>query len=167
MKLTIKIFSFLFILLMMACGGKEKKKEGFSYERKKTESTQQTTTPAANKSNTSAINLTNKGVGPITSITLSPEIDEGLAAKGQETFKAMCTACHKVGKKFIGPAPNGIMERRSPEWVMNMILNPEGMVKEDPIAKNLLMEYNGAPMANQNLTEEQARAVLEYFRTLK
>jgi hypothetical protein len=49
---------------------------------------------------------------------------------------------------------------------MNMILNPEQMVKEDPIAKKLLVEYNMAPMANQNLTEEQARKILEYFRTL-
>ena len=59
------------------------------------------------------------------------------------------------------------MQRRSPEWIMNMILNPEVMVKEDPIAKQLLIEYNGSPMANQNLTQEQARSILEYFRTLK
>ena len=75
-------------------------------------------------------------------------------------------ACHRIGKKFIGPPPNGILARRSPEWVMNMILNPEVMVKEDPLAKDLLQEFNGAPMANQGLTEEQARSVLEYFRTL-
>jgi len=49
---------------------------------------------------------------------------------------------------------------------MNMILNPDEMVQKDPIAKALLAEYL-SPMANQNLTEEQARAVLEYFRTLK
>ena len=66
----------------------------------------------------------------------------------------------------MGPAPKGIMSRRNPEWVMNMILDPEGMVKNDPLAKALLMEFNGAPMANQNLSEEDARAVLEYFRTL-
>ena len=48
---------------------------------------------------------------------------------------------------------------------MNMILNPEDMVQNDPIAKNLLIEYNGAPMANQNLTQEEARSILEYFRT--
>ncbi|MGB5315590.1 MAG: cytochrome c, partial [Robiginitalea sp.] len=60
-----------------------------------------------------------------------------------------------------------ILERRTPEWVMNMILAPEQMVKDDPLAKELLIEFNGSPMANQSLTEEQARAVLEYFRTLK
>ena len=76
-------------------------------------------------------------------------------------------ACHRPDKKFIGPAPKGVLERRTPEWVMNMILNPEEMVQKDPLAKDLLVEFNGSPMANQNLTEEEARAVLEYFRTLK
>lgn len=75
-------------------------------------------------------------------------------------------ACHKPDKKFIGPAPTGILERRTPEWIMNMILDPEGMTKNDPLAKALLVEFNGSPMANQHLTEEEARQVLEYFRTL-
>jgi cytochrome c2 len=79
----------------------------------------------------------------------------------------MCLACHRIGKKFIGPPPNGILERRTPEWVMNMILNPQEMVQKDPLAKDLLKEFNGSPMSNQGLTEDQARAILEYFRTLK
>jgi len=108
----------------------------------------------------------NKGLGPITSVSLADEIDSELVAEGQSIYNQMCTACHKLNVKYIGPAPAGIMERRSPEWIMNMILNPEGMVAEDPIAKALLIEFYGAPMANQNLSEEQARAVLEYFRTL-
>ena len=49
---------------------------------------------------------------------------------------------------------------------MNMILNPEKMVKEDPLAKDLLKEYNGSPMVSQNVTKDEARALLEYFRTL-
>jgi mono/diheme cytochrome c family protein len=109
--------------------------------------------------------MANKGIGPVTSITLG-EVDSELAAQGMEVYNQMCTACHKADVKYIGPAPKGIMERRSPEWIMNMILNPVEMVEKDPIAKALLIEYNGAPMANQNLTEDQARAVLEYFRTL-
>jgi mono/diheme cytochrome c family protein len=110
--------------------------------------------------------MANKGIGPITSVELGAEVDAELAAAGEEVYTQMCTACHKPVEKYIGPAPKGILERRSPEWIMNMILNPVEMVEKDPIAKALLIEYNGAPMANQNLTEDQARAVLEYFRTL-
>lgn len=110
--------------------------------------------------------MQDKGVGPVTSVTLAPEVDQEMAARGKETYDKMCTACHKAEERFIGPAPKGILDRRTPEWVMNMILNPDQMVKENEQAKKLLMEYNGSPMANQNLTEEQAREVLEYFRTL-
>lgn len=110
--------------------------------------------------------LANKGVGPVTSVEFDATIDQAMAEKGKAVYEAKCMACHKPTEKFIGPAPKGIFERRSPEWVMNMILNPDQMVKEDPIAKKLLMEFNGSPMANQHLTEEEARQVLEFFRTL-
>ncbi|MFO7674425.1 MAG: c-type cytochrome, partial [Lutibacter sp.] len=77
---------------------------------------------------------------------------------------AICSACHKISKRVVGPALAGITERRTPEWIMNMILNPEKMVVENAAAKKLLEEYL-APMANQNLTETEARVILEYFRT--
>ena len=156
----------LFSILLMNCGGKEeKKKEGFSYEKKNP--TEQTVKKETSIPPSKRIDLENKGVGPITSLKLPADIDQEMVTHGADVFKKMCTACHRAEKKFIGPAPTGILDRRSPEWVMNMILNPDQMVKEDPLAKELLMEFNGSPMANQNLTEQEARAVLEYFRTLK
>lgn len=163
------VFSYLFFLSLISCGEAEEKKEteqikigGANTETPKTEPATNTTSSAEK-----TIDLTNKGVGPISSVDLGDAIDENMAAAGAEVFKIKCTACHKVGRKFIGPAPNGILERRTPEWVMNMILDPEGMVKNDPLAKQLLIEYNGSPMANQNLTQEEARSILEYFRTLE
>lgn len=166
MKTILKLTSILFVTLLLSCGGKEeKKKKRFSYE-KKTE-TEKTTTKKAEKVPASKlVDLTNKGIGPITSVTLPSEIDQTMATKGADVFKKMCTACHRPDKKFIGPAPKDILKRRTPEWVMNMILNPEEMTQKDPLAKALLIEFNGSPMANQNLSEEDARAVLEYFRTL-
>ncbi|HBH07097.1 MAG TPA: cytochrome C [Flavobacteriales bacterium] len=111
--------------------------------------------------------MDNIGVGPATEVVFAEEVDMELAKKGEEVYTAKgCTACHKPDEKLLGPPPTGIYERRNPVWVMNMILNPENMTKEDPIAKKLLQEYNGVQMTNQNLTQEEARAVLEYFRTL-
>ena len=165
MKKTLKQLSLLvFSILLFNCGGEEKKKET-----KIKIGSQPTTKKVEAKKTVKAsetIDLTNKVVGPIKSINLPSEVDQAMVTKGADVFKKMCTACHREGKKFIGPAPNGILKRRTPEWVMNMILDPEGMVKNDPLAKQLLIEFNGSPMANQNLTEEDARAVLEYFRTL-
>ncbi|MBW7868244.1 MAG: c-type cytochrome [Brumimicrobium sp.] len=110
--------------------------------------------------------LDDKGVGPVTSLTISDDIDQAMAAEGQEIYESHCTSCHKPAEKFIGPAPKGILERRSPEWVMNMIINPDKMLQENALAKELLEEFNGSPMSNQGIDEEEARAILEYFRTL-
>ena len=163
MKKTLMIFAVLGLTILTGCGDGEKK-EASPYG-KKTEETTETkavnTTPASVR-----VDLTNKGIGPIKSVTLGAEIDQAMAAKGEEVYKMNCTACHKADKKFIGPAPKGILERRTPEWVMNMIMNPDEMTQKDPLAKDLLVEFNGSPMANQHMTEEQARQMLEYFRTL-
>lgn len=87
-----------------------------------------------------------------------------MASSGADVFKKLCSACHKMDKKFVGPELAGVTERRSPEWIMNMILNPTEMIKKDPIAKKLLIESNMAVMANQGLSEEETRSILEYFR---
>jgi mono/diheme cytochrome c family protein len=166
MKTALKILSTLLIVLQISCGGKEeKKKESFSYEKKDDIETSKTNTPEKVPAS-KTVDLKNKGIGPITSISLDTEVNQDMVTHGADVFKKMCAACHRLDKKFIGPAPKNILERRSPEWVMNMILNPEEMTKKDPLAKALLIEFNGAPMANQNLTEDEARAILEYFRTL-
>ena len=83
------------------------------------------------------ITLDNKGVGPIKNIQLADVIDEEMVQKGMELFKTNCSACHKVDKRFIGPSPKGIMTRRSPEWIMNMILDPKMMTEQDRCAKDL------------------------------
>ena len=167
MKTTLKQLSLLvFAILLFNCGGEEKKKETSKIKIGNQTTTKKVETKTTTAKASETVDLTNKGVGPIKSLSLPSEIDQAMAAKGAEVYKTMCTACHRAEKKFIGPSPKGIMKRRTPEWIMNMILDPEGMVKNDPLAKQLLIEFNGSPMANQNLTQEEARAVLEYFRTL-
>ena len=105
----------------------------------------------------------NKGIGPIKSVTLG-EIDSAMAEKGKKTFETKCTSCHKIAEKYIGPALKGLTQKRSPEWIMNMVLNPEEMTRKDPTAQQLLLEASGAQMVSQNLSETEAREVLEYFR---
>jgi len=169
MKTIIKGMGLLFAMVMIGCGGKkeEKKDEGFSVERKKTTTEQPAETSSDVVKASERVDLTTKGVGPVQSVDLAQEIDQAMAEEGKKVYDQMCLACHRIGKKFIGPPPNGILERRTPEWVMNMILNPQEMVQQDPLANDLLKEFNGSPMSNQGLTEDQARAILEYFRTLK
>jgi len=147
-------------LAITSCGEKEeKKKDGFEISRTQAEE-------KATESEGVPVDLNNKGIGPIKDLTFPDTIDEELAAKGQKTFEAICIACHMVDQRMIGPAMKGVYERRSPEWVMNMILNPDEMLLNDPIAKALLKEYNNMIMLDQNLSEEDARALAEYLRTL-
>ena len=147
--------------MIASCGGtKEEKKDGFEVSRTKTEDTKTVEKEGV------PVDLDNKGVVPITNMEFPDEINDEMAARGKAKFEAICVACHMAEKRMIGPALKGVYERRSPEWVMNMILNPDGMLKEDPIAKALLKEYNNAIMLNQNLTEDEARDVAEYLRTL-
>ncbi|WP_127018850.1 c-type cytochrome [Flagellimonas beolgyonensis] len=157
-----KIVLFLALGAFVAsCGGKkEEKKDGFEVSRTKTEEKK------AQESQEVPVDLSNKGVGPIKNVEFADDIDQAMADRGKAKFETICVACHMVDKRMIGPAMKGVYERRSPEWVMNMILNPDGMLREDPIAKALQREYNGAVMLQQNLTEEEARDVAEYLRTL-
>lgn len=154
--------------LMISCGDsgaskKEKRKIPKSKTKKKAPKKKSVTgTIPASKT----VDLISKGVGPISSLSLTGMIDQKMAKEGKEIFARMCSACHKTDKRFIGPMVKNITKRRTPEWIMNMILNPNEMVQKDELAKKLLKEFNGALMANQNLTEKQARSVLEYFRTL-
>lgn len=150
MKLKILVLAIL-AAVITSCGGEGKKEEKVAAPVEEQKEAVETDP------------MKDKGVGSITSITLG-EIDQKMAEEGKAIFLAKCSACHKISKRVVGPALVGVTERRTPEWIMNMILNPEKMVAENPIAKALLAEYL-APMANQNLTEAEARLILEYFRT--
>jgi len=107
-----------------------------------------------------------KGIGPVESVTLGESIDEAMAAQGKEVFTLKCSACHRLEARYVGPQLGGVLDRRTPEFVMNMILNPAEMVAKHPETKKLLGEYMLA-MPNQNVTQEEARAVLEYIRSWK
>ena len=155
------------LIALISCGGKEEKKESDEIQLGNYSKKEEVKKPETSSPEVAMVDMDNIGIGPVKNLEIPEEIDQAMANKGKAIFDSKCLACHKPNKKFIGPAPAGVLERRSPEWVMNMMLNPEEMILKDPIAKQLLIEHNGSPMANQNLTEEEARQILEYFRTLE
>ena len=103
-----------------------------------------------------------KGIGPVQNVTVGA-LDPQLAAHGKELFQSKCSACHKVEEKYVGPALKGVTQRRTPEWIMNMILNPQEMTEKNPVAKDLLATHF-TQMTFQNVTQDDARAILEFFR---
>lgn len=163
MKLSVFCMAICFAFVLGSCGGDKKSKEEPKPLYKEKKEPQKT----VSKTDEVPVMLDNKGIGPITSVTFDDEIDQELAKRGEQLFNTKCVACHKATQKFLGPPMAGIYEKRSPEWVMNIILNPTEMIEKDPVAKALLKAYNNTIMLDQNIPEDEARAMAEWFRTLK
>lgn len=107
--------------------------------------------------------MKNKGIGPVKSVKLD-DIDLEMASKGERVFKSVCATCHRLDSDYIGPKLGGITNRRTPEWIMNMVLNTEEMLRKDPIAKELKKKH-ASTMAVGGLDEKDARNLLEFLRT--
>lgn len=104
-----------------------------------------------------------QGIGKFKNVTLA-SLDEKIAAQGKTVFEAKCSACHKATEqKVVGPGLKGVTTRRQAAWILNMITNPAEMTQKDPTAKDLLAEHL-TQMTFQDVTDEQARQILEYFR---
>jgi len=98
-------------------------------------------------------------------ISLDGPIDQALADEGAATFvRRACNSCHTIGSgRLVGPDLAGVTERREPGWIISMITNPDSMIRGDATARQLFAEHM-TPMANQNVSVEEARALLEYLR---
>ena len=108
----------------------------------------------------------NHGIGPVEAFEFDQPVDSVMVESGKVVYNVYCVLCHREVEDFIGPPMKDIFKRRTPAWTMNIILNPTEMILNDPIAKQLFIDYNSAPMGYQNISKEDARAMLEYFRTL-
>ena len=109
----------------------------------------------------------NNAPGIITAADLTlGAVDNAMVEKGKTTYDVKCQACHSTGEnRVVGPGWKGITTKREPAWIMNMILNVDVMLSEDPEAQKLL-EQCLVRMPNQNLNKDEAREVLEFMRTL-
>jgi len=106
------------------------------------------------------------GIGPIKEeVKLPPNVDMTLAIKGKQTFISKCSVCHRIDSRLVGPSLRDVTKRRRPEWIMNQILNPQQMTRENKYSKELLAQYK-VPMIFQGVNQDDARAILEYFRAL-
>ncbi len=104
------------------------------------------------------------GVGPIKNIELGP-VDMKIANKGKVLFNSKCLLCHDLDQKKIGPPLRDITKIRTPEFIMNLLLNTVQMQQEDPVIKDLLATYK-VPMTPPDFSKDQVRSVLEYLRSV-
>jgi len=114
----------------------------------------------------SPVNIYEDGIGPIKEVELGEKIDGSLVSKGNSLYYSKCYACHQLDNRIVGPPLRNITKEVSPAYFMNYLLNTTEMQKKVPRVKNLIKKFNGVLMPDQSLSKKQARALLEYFRSV-
>ena len=110
------------------------------------------------------LGINSKGIGRFKDVQLAHPPNEEMAAKGKAIFDSKCFACHKLSTEMlVGPGWSGVTKRRTPEWIMNWITNTKVMLDKD-LAAQADMAICLIRMPNQDLTDDQARNVLEFMR---
>jgi mono/diheme cytochrome c family protein len=153
--LTIACVGFLAI----QCGSNQSTSDKISTEAKDSVSTKA-------KTDTVVIlaGINSKGVGRFQNIQLTHPPDEKMSANGRVIYQSKCIACHKLSTELlVGPGWSGVTDRRTPEWIMNWITNTKVMLDKD-LAAQADLAICLIRMPNQDLTDEQARDVLEFMR---
>jgi cytochrome c5 len=150
--IIILIVGFLFA----ACGGGKSDNAGSS-----------TTDPYDAKKTTENGNPSydpNRGEGKFTKVEVGATLDAAMAANGEKAFGVKCSSCHKLTEeKLVGPGWKGVTSRHTAEWIMNFATNTDVMLNKDPKAQAQL-EICLVRMPNQNLSDDDARALYEFMR---
>lgn len=107
---------------------------------------------------------TEHGIGPITEDVQLGPVDAAKAAAGKEIFIKKCATCHYLDHRKTGPNLRDVTKRRSPEYVLNQILNPEPMGKLHPDGKKLVAQY-AQYMTIQGITRDNALELLDFLRS--
>ncbi|UMB53522.1 c-type cytochrome [Lutibacter sp. A64] len=110
--------------------------------------------------------LVNSSLAFLLLFSLSLSAQQADVANGEKLFKANCAACHKLDKKLVGPALEGITEKREQDWLISWIKDSPGMIKSgDKLAIQVFEENNKLPMvANPHLSDQDIIDILEYTK---
>lgn len=86
-------------------------------------------------------------------------------ADGEKLFRSYCGACHTIGGGVVlGPDLAGVAIRRERAWLFRWIKEPDKLLAEgDPVAVDLLKQFNNVPMPNLGLSDRQVEVVLRYL----
>lgn len=105
-----------------------------------------------------------QGEGKFKDVKLEEKLNIQSAEAGSKTFAVKCFSCHKLtNEKLVGPGLLGITKNYQPSWIMNFITNTDVMLEKDPQAQAMLVLCL-VTMPNQNLSDEEARNLLEFMR---
>ncbi len=85
--------------------------------------------------------------------------------EGEAIFKQNCAACHKLGKRFIGPDLIGVNQKRSEDWLLSFIKSSQTMIKSgDADAVAIYEEFNQVMMTDlAHLSDDDIKTILSYI----
>ncbi len=87
-----------------------------------------------------------------------------VAVKGKLDFESKCLACHSIaGGDRLGPDLYGVTKRRDDAWLTRWMKTPEQMLQTGPEAEAMLEKWK-VSMPNQNLSNEEIRQYIAYFK---
>lgn len=152
-----KIAFILFLgLFAAACGGGS----GSNTANTETPGPEPKTTPA----NGNPSYDPERGEGKFKEVQVGATLDVPMAATGEKVYGVKCSSCHKLtSEKLVGPGWLGVTERHTAPWIMNFSTNTDAMLDKDPKAQAQL-EICLVRMPNQNLSDDDARALYEFMR---
>lgn len=105
-----------------------------------------------------------RGEGKFTKVEVGETLDAAMATSGQKVYEVKCGSCHKLtSERLVGPGWLGVTDRHTAEWIMNFSTNTDAMLDKDPKAQAQL-EICLVRMPNQNIADEDARALYEFMR---
>jgi len=105
-----------------------------------------------------------RGEGKFKDLDIPAKLNADMAKKGESVYSVKCASCHKLdAERLVGPGWKGVTERRTAEWLMNFVTNTDEMIEKDPELQAQL-EICMVRMPNQNLSDDDARAVYEFMR---
>jgi mono/diheme cytochrome c family protein len=106
----------------------------------------------------------NRGEGKFTEVAVGEKLDATMAAAGEKVYTVKCVSCHKLtSEKLVGPGWLGVTDRHAAPWILNFTTNTDAMLNKDPKAQAQL-EICLVRMPNQNIGDEDARALYEFMR---
>ena len=91
-------------------------------------------------------------------------VDAARQKEGRTLFRSLCASCHKLDKKYVGPALGGVTERRENDWLKAWIKNNAALrASGDRDAIAVFKEYKGSVMSSfGQLTDTQIDDILYY-----
>jgi cytochrome c551/c552 len=161
MKKMIISFSLIFsmALFVISCGGSGDKTSNTASEPAET-----ATDAGSNAAPENPSYDPNRGEGKFHDVEVSDKLDPAMAEKGQKLAELKCESCHKMtDERLVGPGWHGVTSRHKPAWIMNFMTNTDAMIDKDPKAQAML-EICMVRMPNQNLSDDDAREILEFMR---